>query len=815
MTHQFHHRPDVAATLRRCIAAVVGSVLIIVLFLQPPGHVLASSWSPTKLVNTEAFEVIDDSDTSANVVLRFGDTVNKEIRWDRVNSQFQVTGPIEVLGAMSGVSLTIGSLKSCDTIDTNLNGVFTCGTDATGAGGGGNWSGTGALATFFDRAYVNTSGDSMTGTLIIKNNGWLNASGSLLTNTGAKINSDRGATDAVLSFGNATSDQALTFIHSRQLFNFSTSINVIGTASGRIIHAQDQLRSSGSLAVEGDSTLDNTFYLNSSLNRVGIGGDFKNPETTLEVGGTLSGASLVVSNLKSCDTIDTSANGVFTCGTDAGGGAGISQSDGDARYLQKQGSKKSSVMSGALVVYVGTTSPVPAADTGVTLEVLGTMSGRMIHAQNRLASSGSFVAGGITVLKPSATQAISAAGNTILANASAIVLDPNANYTMTSAPTIADGLLGQMLTLTAANSETNKVILQDQDILASSNIQLGSGSNLREVTGKKTLSLIFDGTDWVETAYTDDSVNIQIFTATGANTWTKPSGAKAVYVVCVGGGGGGGGANGTAAGAARNPGGGGGGGGRAEKWFVASDLGATETATVGQGGNGGPGGVAAAGTAGTAGVNSTFGTYLTCYGGGFGKGAVTATASAGGGGGGTAGVGANGAAVTNLGGLPASVAGANGIAGQGGGGNIAAAAGNAEYGGGGGNGAAATPAASGAGGSSIYGAGGGGGGGGVVVANTVVAAGAGGNVGAYANGGGGAAGTSSATCTNGTNGTAGTSTKMGQGGGGGGSDTDTVGCIGGTGGALGGGGGGGGGGTNTGGRGGKGGRGEIRVYTFF
>ena len=33
--------------------------------------------------------------------------------------------------------------------------------------------------------------------------------------------------------------------------------------------------------------------------------------------------------------------------------------------------------------------------------------------------------------------------------------------------------------------------------------------------------------------------NVQIFTATGAGTWTKPNGAKFVYVVCIGGGGGG------------------------------------------------------------------------------------------------------------------------------------------------------------------------------------------------------------------------------------------------------------------------------------
>jgi len=36
-------------------------------------------------------------------------------------------------------------------------------------------------------------------------------------------------------------------------------------------------------------------------------------------------------------------------------------------------------------------------------------------------------------------------------------------------------------------------------------------------------------------------VDVQTFTATGAGTWTKPTNAKFVRVICIGGGGGGGG----------------------------------------------------------------------------------------------------------------------------------------------------------------------------------------------------------------------------------------------------------------------------------
>ena len=35
----------------------------------------------------------------------------------------------------------------------------------------------------------------------------------------------------------------------------------------------------------------------------------------------------------------------------------------------------------------------------------------------------------------------------------------------------------------------------------------------------------------------NEAMDVQTFTSTGAGTWTKPNGAKFVYVVCVGGGG--------------------------------------------------------------------------------------------------------------------------------------------------------------------------------------------------------------------------------------------------------------------------------------
>ncbi len=137
---------------------------VIFLFLFP-GHMGASSWNPTVLVNTEAFHIVDEGDQTSDVELRFGDSLNERLYWDRANALFVLTDDLIIQGTMSGVSLTISSLKSCDTIDTDAQGVLSCGTDSSG--GGGSSFGTGNVLTIGDARYVDQAGDTMTGNLII------------------------------------------------------------------------------------------------------------------------------------------------------------------------------------------------------------------------------------------------------------------------------------------------------------------------------------------------------------------------------------------------------------------------------------------------------------------------------------------------------------------------------------------------------------------------------------------------------------------------------------------------------------------------
>lgn len=163
-----------------------------------------------------------------------------------------------------------------------------------------------------------------------------------------------------------------------------------------------------------------------------------------------------------------------------------------------------------------------------------------------------------------------------------------------------------------------------------------------------------------------------------SGTWTKPSGLNvdAIIEVEVWGGGGAGGGNGS--------GGGGGGGGYNVKRFKASDLTSTVAVTVGAGGTYGVNGVSGKGG------DSSFGAYVSAFGGG-GSWAGYGDAGTGGGGGATTAGGsstaASNAGAAGTGGYPgaggdASSVGGNGYWGGGGGGSVSSSSGSAGFDGG-------------------------------------------------------------------------------------------------------------------------------------
>jgi hypothetical protein len=135
-----------------------------------------------------------------------------------------------------------------------------------------------------------------------------------------------------------------------------------------------------------------------------------------------------------------------------------------------------------------------AANIGVDIEFQNittpTISGANIGIRN--AST--------TVYTPPAAQAITAVGNTIVVTSTVMEITANGSYTLTSAPTIADGQNGQVVTIVNADTGSDVVTLQDQGTLASSNLRLVGTSCALGPRDSITLLFLSSVGDWVEIA---------------------------------------------------------------------------------------------------------------------------------------------------------------------------------------------------------------------------------------------------------------------------------------------------------------------------
>lgn len=209
-----------------------------------------------------------------------------------------------------------------------------------------------------------------------------------------------------------------------------------------------------------------------------------------------------------------------------------------------------------------------------------------------------------------------------------------ASPTFTGSPAAPTASISESNTLLATTAFAHQIAelrqLASSILTQLSALTNGSAGQVPTWTGANTLALS-------NLPSGGGSADFQVFTS-GTNTWTKPSGKTAVYVLCIGAGGGGGSGRRGASTTIRGGGGGGASGAASEFWFAASDLGGTETVTVGAGGGGGASITSndINGIAGTNATASTFGNWLYAGGGWGGGGGTAAGATGGNGSGGSA-----------------------------------------------------------------------------------------------------------------------------------------------------------------------------------
>jgi hypothetical protein len=138
------------------------------------------------------------------------------------SGSLQVEGAANIHGTLSGNTIEGFNLTDCDLSTQKLlwdatSKTFVCGTDDSGIS-----------QSSADARYVNTSGDTMTGGLTIANGAGLAASGSIRTESDLTINEDNGDVDAILTFGNDGGARTLRFNNTTNNFTFSDDVDVTG-----------------------------------------------------------------------------------------------------------------------------------------------------------------------------------------------------------------------------------------------------------------------------------------------------------------------------------------------------------------------------------------------------------------------------------------------------------------------------------------------------------------------------------------------------------------------------------------------------------
>ncbi len=424
------------------------------------------------------------------------------------------------IGVQSGRGVAFGSNGDCLKSGGSSGSTMTFGTCGGGTGGGGNWSGTGALQNQFDNRYVNTSGDTMTGSLVVQN-------GTVHTPTGNALINTRGTISGVTLYANSTlrssgSIVAEGAISGASLFigtsirgsgltdcdtsttsklfwdtttgrfscgtdqntvtsigqglgitagvltlntSNSGSLSAYQTQSGSTVYGSKSLRSSGSLVFEGAAS-GSSLYLGTSLNGAGL----------------VSCSSATTSKL-----LWNSASGRFSCGADTDTDTNTTYTAGGNLTLTNTSFSLNATVTGSVI------KASNSLNSSGTLVVEGAMSGASLYVGTSIKGAGLVTdcdtAGTSKLLWDTTTGRFSCGTDTDTNTTYTAGQNLALNGTSFSLNTTITGSLLEFSTVSGTTVYGNQSVRSSGAIVAEGTI---SGANLYAGTSIKGAGLVID-----------------------------------------------------------------------------------------------------------------------------------------------------------------------------------------------------------------------------------------------------------------------------------------------------------------------------------
>ncbi|MBI2523625.1 polymer-forming cytoskeletal protein [Candidatus Peregrinibacteria bacterium] len=246
----------------RAAAALVLWMFSLSLLLPTPFS--ASSWNPTLLVNTEAFQIVHEGDSAAgtNVELRFGDILGEKIYWDRTNSEFRFTDDIRTDGNITASGSLV--VNTASRIKANLQVAGTMSGAILYASSGINSSG----AVIIKTPVTTTTSLAGTGALVVMQRveygtgAYIYASGAAILALDSPVQGQRASNTPHIAFGYKGNFDTNLYRQTGSRLRTDDSLWVGQTISGSSLNVTGNITTAGTIfnalplsTVEGRLTL--------------------------------------------------------------------------------------------------------------------------------------------------------------------------------------------------------------------------------------------------------------------------------------------------------------------------------------------------------------------------------------------------------------------------------------------------------------------------------------------------------------------------------------------------------------------------------